>query len=645
MPQQRSTARLIEPPRDQLDQLLTPLTEGERKVIDLFDEKLPADWEIFVQPHLNGLRPDIVVLNPDVGVAVFEIKDWNLTPYYAGLNASGKTVLKRRDADGRTFSAGADDPILQIRLYEDELFNLYCPRLHQRAGRAVITAGLVFPRSRRSEVDRVFEPLRLADKGMRAYPRYYPIAAAEDVESGNLGAIFPESERTSSRVMSDAIAEDLRGWLKEPFFSQQQRGPLKLDQEQIRFSTTRTMGGYRRIKGPAGSGKSVVLAARSAELAAEGKQTLVVSFNITLLNYLRDLAVRHVAPRPVIRRQIAFLNFHAWCRRVCLATGNDQEYKRLWASALDQQPETEPQETKAEGQQQVKEVLDDGLPALVQRIYADGAGCPRYDAILVDEGQDFRLSWWKTLRRALRDDGEMMLVADKTLNVYGRAAAWTDRAMTNAGFRGRWAELKGSYRLSPTVVPLVQRFAKEFLKGEVDVPTVVESQMEIDAFPDELRWLHVDESSRLLDACDAELRRMMKRPRPDTATADITFLTASNSLGHEFVERQSHNYIKVLHTFDQDSSSSRRQKRAFFQGDARIKATTPHSFKGWEARHLILCVESVKHATDKALLYTALTRLRRHKEGSCLTVVSCCDELRAHGRSWPQYEELRPLPA
>ena len=40
--------------------------------------------------------------------------------------------------------------------------------------------------------------------------------------------------------------------------------------------------------------------------------------------------------------------------------------------------------------------------------------------------------------------------------------------------------------------------------------------------------------------------------------------------------------VHVLHTFDEDQQNSRRQKRAFFQGAARIKATTLHSFKGWE---------------------------------------------------------------
>lgn len=71
-------SRFVSPALDQLDKLRQPLTPGERMVVDLFHTELPEDWEIYIQPHLNGLRPDIVLLNPKVGIAVFEVKDWNL---------------------------------------------------------------------------------------------------------------------------------------------------------------------------------------------------------------------------------------------------------------------------------------------------------------------------------------------------------------------------------------------------------------------------------------------------------------------------------------------------------------------------------------------------------------------------------------
>ena len=628
-----SMARIIEPSRDRIDQLLTPITDGERRVIDLFDQNLPAEWEIYVQPHLNGLRPDVVLLHPGVGVAVFEVKDWNLQAlqYDAKKDGAGRCVLVARDKNGKEFSREADNPINKILLYKDELFNLYCPRLDDRAGNAVITAGLIFPCSPLEQVKRVFGRFRQAHDEMR-HARYYPISGAKEVSSGDIEAVFPDARRRTSSVMSDATADDLRGWLKEPFFSQEQRRPLELDARQHELATTRTATGYRRIKGPAGCGKSVLLAARASSLAAEGKHTLVVSFNITLLNYLRDLAVRHDAARLVIRRQIDFLNFHYWCKRVCFETGQAHEYKALWRSDGDEL--------------QRQWVLKEGLPRLIQRLYREDARrgvMPKYDAILVDEGQDFRPSWWQTLRLALKPGGEMVLVADKTQNVYGTAAAWTEDVMEAAGFSGRWSELKASYRLPPKIVRLVKRFAEDFLTDEeIDIPEVEqrENQMEFaELFPVELRWLHVRSEANGLEACDSELRRMMQRLRTDTAVPDITFLSGTD-LGRRFVEMQKGKGVRLLHTFDGDKLNSRRRKRAFFQGAERIKATTVHSFKGWEARHLIVFVAAVERATDKALLYTALTRLRRHEQGSCLTVVSCCDALRAYARTWPEYEEF-----
>ena len=167
--------------------------------------------------------------------------------------------------------------------------------------------------------------------------------------------------------------------------------------------------------------------------------------------------------------------------------------------------------------------------------------------------------------------------------------------MANAGFRGPWAELKISYRLPPAVVPLVSRFAKAFLTDEeIDIPQVEQrdNQMEFaEFFPVELRWVHVREQASALDACFSELRRMMQRLRTDTAVPDITVLSGTE-LGRNLTDLLTTKSVHVLHTFDQDKQKSRRQKRAFFQGAAWIKATTLHSFKGWEARHLLVFVGS-----------------------------------------------------
>jgi hypothetical protein len=70
-----AVSRFICPSREELGRLRTPLTAGERWVLKFFDRHLPGGWEIYVQPHISGLRPDFILLHPHAGIAVFEVKD------------------------------------------------------------------------------------------------------------------------------------------------------------------------------------------------------------------------------------------------------------------------------------------------------------------------------------------------------------------------------------------------------------------------------------------------------------------------------------------------------------------------------------------------------------------------------------------
>ena len=613
--------RLIDPPKSDLSRLPTPLTAGQQAVLDLFDRRLQDGWEFYVQPHLNGLRPDLVLLNPKVGIAVFEINDWDLTTCSVDQPLAAPPRLMMRDSAGRCLYP--PNPLDRIQSCKSELFNLYCPRLNAPSGVAAITAGLIFTRAPRARVEQVFSAFLSHGKATNKYRHLHPLSGSDDLEAGDLDTIFPEWARQKSTVMSAKSAADLRGWLKDPYCSQEQPAPLDMDDDQRRLATTRTGTGYRRIKGPAGAGKSLVLAARAAVLADEGKHVLVVTFNITLLNYLRDLAVRHVTGQPVIRRQIDFLNFQQWCKRVCNDAGCKDEYDQLWGKTS----------TGSEAQRR-DPILENELPKLVQSLYTTSSNAPRYDAILVDEGQDYRPIWWHTLCKAVKPGGEMLFVADKTQNIYGTAAAWTETAMAHAGFSDPWSELRGSYRLPQGVIPILRNFSDAFLaRGENDIPE--HTQAEVMNDPVELRWVQVCTPGKELEVCVDEVHRFMEWPIDDTVQASIVFL-AEMKMGAMVIENvERRKGMRVLDTFSRESCN--RKKRALFQGQATVKATTPYNFQGWEGRHLVLYVEN---AGNPALLYTALTRLRRHANGSALSVVSSCPAFSAFGRAWPDFVEV-----
>ncbi len=608
--------RIVSPPRAELDVLRQPLTAGERAVFEFFDTHLHPKWEIYIQPHLNGLRPDFVLLNPEVGIAVFEVKDWNLDAMEYFVPHTSQPALWGRKG-GEEFSLEAQNPFSKVSQYREAIYNLYCPRLKNKAGFAAITAGVIFPFASSGRVRKLFAAWLPQDQ---ATANYQPVSGGAELAGGHLAKVFPEALRERSWLMREDLASDLRGWLEEPHFSKTQRQPLRLDASQRALASTRTASGYRRIKGAAGSGKSLVLAARAARLADEGKSVLLATFNITLWHYLRDLVVRGLAT-PANHRNIIFCNFHSWCGQVCKDVGWATAYENLWKDA------------------DPRRVLEEYLPRLVARA-ASAKGARKFDAILVDEGQDYRPLWWSTLRKFLNKGGEMVLAADATQDVYGTAGGWTEDAMKGAGFHGDWAQLEVSYRLPPSTVPHLREFASRFLPNEsADVP--VPRQGGLDLNSAHLRWVQCDEDNAVR-ASVVELRRMMRGTGAGVlANADITFLSADAAFGAEVCEWLDERLdIRSVSTFDPDTRERRREKMGFYMGDARIKATTLHSFKGWESPLLVVAIDGNTAEHAKALIYTGLTRLKHRAGGSRLTVVCSAAEMREYGQTWPEFVEF-----
>ena len=70
------------------------------------------------------------------------------------------------------------------------------------------------------------------------------------------------------------------------------------------------------------------------------------------------------------------------------------------------------------------------------------------------------------------------------------------------------------------------------------------------------------------------------------AFADVVFLCDRIADGREVSRLLNERGIKIAGTYASDTRERTRQKRHFFKGDARVKGTTIHSFKGWEGDRL-----------------------------------------------------------
>ena len=611
----------MEPPLEDLQRL--GLEPGERLFLDYLLRHLPEEWEIYVQPPLNGKRPDVIVMNPAVGIGVFEVKNWDLPLY----SVRGQRIIGQ-SARGE-FPAG--NPWFQAQAYRGQIFGVLAPsltiaRADDRRAFGCVQLGVVFPHENATEeaARRLLRPFM-----SEVDQRYVAIIGRDTLDQGEdaLVRVLRDANRRNSLFFNEDIANELRRWVSEPEAEREQREPLHLTPRQRELATTRTRSGFRRVKGAAGSGKSQALAARAAQLALEGRSVLVCAFNITMVNYLPDIAVRYENARPAVRRRCHFTWFHRWCRDTIVELAGQPAWKALFAGVPDWE---------------VDRVLAEEVPTEVRRLARENdQTLSRFDAILVDEGQDWLPNWWNTLRLFLADGGEMLLVADQTQDLYGRTGSWTDQAMTGAGFPGgNWFQLTGSHRVHPSMVPMLRGFVERFLPGgEAPAP----AQLELAFGTVRLTWVNAVSASpgQLVSALLRAMPRLLGGraiPYPDT-----TILLESHDAGLELLADLDIAGAELGHVFDRDREVQRARKVKFRKGMGMLKACTVHSFKGWEDRALVVVVRRFGDAESSALLYTALSRVKRARDGAWLGVVSYAPELQAFGQEWFNVMDEREL--
>ena len=211
-----------------------------------------------------------------------------------------------------------------------------------------------------------------------------------------------------------------------------------------------------------------------------------------------------------------------------------------------------------------------------------------------------------------------------------------------------WAQLRTSYRLPPLAQQYASDFAHRFLPAtSVDLPDPAQRGLDVEGCG--LRWVQCSPGGAI-QTCEREVLRLMEiTGRCGLANADITFLTDDRSAGAEVAQLLMARNIAVLSTFHPTTAEQRREKMSFYMGDARIKATTLQSFKGWEARLLVVHVSRASGSESLALIYAGLTRLKQSPEGSFLTVICAAPELGEYGQTWPdqthyEVDVSSPLP-
>jgi hypothetical protein len=561
----------LRPPLHELDRLAVGLNVGELRVAHKLAE-LDDSWTVYVQPRLAQDIPDFVAIHPRHGVCAIEVKDWSVGGYRQADDGSIECMT------GGTWQRTAEQPRYQTFRYRSTIYEHFfaLPDDAERPTQ-VIRASLVLPQWSTAKAERLFEKPAVtpSEQSVRVF--------GGEVLQGPAEALV----RATCPPPNSVSMERLCRHLVESDAVREARRPAWLSEGAKNIAGNPSRARLRRVRGPAGCGKSFGLAARAARLANERRDVLVLTYNTTLANYLSTLVSARCRELQANRGLVTCTPFHSFCRRAV----EDAEQAGFKIDAHEELDRHE---------------------AIVRRAclaYEAGYG-QRFDAVLIDEGQDFTLDWWTLLREhVVRPDGEMLLVADPTQDVYGKKA-WTDEeSMRGAYFNGPWTELKGSYRMPADLVPLTNRFAAAYVDGERLTAEVPTDHADIGgaALATKRNWENLQIASELGTSVGHEVVRLLTT-HPDLNPNDVVFLCDQHRAGLDAVRVIEAAGYAVHHIFAVKDDDRARRKSRFWPDAPGVKGCTVHSFKGWETPALVMGIG--RYSGSARLAYVAMTRVK-----------------------------------
>ncbi len=588
-------------------------TVGERLLFHILKDVLPSDYIVYYEPEIYGRRPDFVVIGPDLGLVVLEVKDY-----------TRNTLLQLNQDEW------------MIRNTQGEALKVKCPLRQARDNARHITnylkkdknliqmdgpyqKNLKFPYGFGTVFTRLKQEDFIRDNLYQVIPPEFVLCRDE---------IDPEDPAFSTDVLIEKIANMFTIWSRRSYILTQEdiqairyhlfpevrisaefrehvyyQDQLLLSLHNIKAmdlhqeNMARHLGDkHRLIRGVAGSGKTLVLASRAKMLAKEHPEwkILVLCYGIPLSRNLKQMIdLKMEEPEDLLdliavassdgeqKHSIEVYNFHEWLRNM-LHTKDEQ------------------------------------IPILLDKLDKGEAIIPQYDAILIDEGQDFEPEWLKLLGYALNPETQsFLLVEDRAQSIFKRKTSLVQD--TGLDFRGRSKILTINYRNTAQIVQFAWEFYRSHsqLKDKVREATVEGTEIippqstkrkgpepfirRCRNFRDELQYVA------------SEIRRLHEEHK--LSFSEMVILYRVKSSHHtsyiDAIKRKLDEQQFPYYWITEDSQA----KRNFSHQEDSIKISTIDSAKGLDFRAVfIVNIESMPFPLEEveerevALFYIGMTR-------------------------------------
>lgn len=364
-------------------------TTSEREVWERLCKQAPAEWTLLANVRLTDERKDheldLVVLMPDVGIVVLEVKGGAVSiedgRWWTGLGAQQREIRPVEQARGGKYA-------LREYIEADPRWK-HSSRTRVRFGHSIVLPY--------TDVDDDFatpDCPRWAihgrgDQGDLA-GRLWDIAARQ--ESGH---------RVPTEDDCDLVVEILRGrnlpqrtLLAEADERESRAERLTVEQAAI-LSVTRLLNRVE-VRGGAGSGKTVLAMTQARQLSRgvhgiPAQRVALICYSIGLAQWFTRILAK--VPR---RERPAFVGtFEGLARYLGVTEFGGREDRAFW---------------------------EERLPVQMAELARELPDGKRFDALVIDEAQDFADDWWTPMVRCLRDEekGGLFAYSDENQRVFAR---------------------------------------------------------------------------------------------------------------------------------------------------------------------------------------------------------------------------------
>ena len=362
-----------------------------------------------------------------------------------------------------------------------------------------------------------------------------------------------------------------------------------LDLEQERMA--RSIGtGHRLLFGVAGSGKTIVLAGR-AKFLSEGLpngRILVLCYNVTFKSYLAAI-LKDCA-------NVDVYSFHGWGVRNGVRAARNE----------------------------AAESFGERLLSVLSQGKGDSGA---YDAVLIDEAQDFDPSWFKCAIAAMKEPrgGDLLIVGDRNQTNYTRGrVSWSALGITA---KGRSRILRTNYRNTRNILAAARTFADDSTDDDGIAATSCDpTQARRDGLFAPLLLARKSRGEEL-DAIESLVKGLLAGQVKDyvfpaLAPSEIGLLYREKTDALELLLEKLRVMAPVVWlSGPQTSNGPDPRQQVLAPG---VKVQTIHSSKGLQYRAVILIFADQlgsrgEEENDQRLLYVAMTRPEDFLAITCTT--------------------------